>query len=333
MAISTNDAVLQKAHDMRRHATPFALATVVRSVSPASAKPGAKAIIHANGKIEGWIGGGCAQPAVIATAKKAIRDGRPRLIRVSPNKGAAEEGIVDFGMTCHSGGVLDIFIEPMLQRPTLLILGGSPAAQTLAALASRVGFTALAACPGADRSMFPDALHVSDGFDLPVDMTDATPDFATPDFIVVATQGKHDERALQAALACESPYVTFIASRRKAQKLREWLVEQGHDAARVESVIAPAGIDIGASAPEEIALSVLAALVKHRREAGADDNAMDKEEQSVDTATDPVCGMRVEIAGAEYTASHQGRDYYFCCAGCQSSFEKNPRQYLGEAAV
>ena len=338
----TNDAVLQQAYDYKRRAVPFALATVVRCVSPTSAKPGAKAIIRADGEIQGWIGGGCAQPAVIASAKKSIRDGRPRLIRVSPREdgeadGADEEGVTSFGMTCHSGGVLDIFIEPMLKRPTLLILGGSPAAQTLAALAGRVGFAALVACPGADASLFPDAVRVIDGFDLPADIGgDINGAGAAPDFIVVAAQGKHDERALQSALGHAAPYVAFIASARKAGKLRQYLLEQGHDKTRVEAIVAPAGIDIGAETPEEIALSVLAAIVKYRRERFVEDAAADMrdtEEDAADTALDPVCGMRVEIENAAYKSAYNGRDYYFCCAGCQSGFEKNPRKYIEEAAA
>jgi len=338
------DAVLEKANGLKRQGISFALATVVRCESPTSAKPGAKAIIDSEGEIDGWIGGGCAQPAVIATAKKALKDGQPRLIRVSPTKDAVvEEGIIDFGMTCHSGGTLDIFIEPVMARPALLIIGGAPSAQVLSVLANRIGFAVTAACPGGDAEMFPEATHRIDGFDLT--------GVATPPFVVVATQGKRDEEGLEAALASGAPYIAFIASERKAEKLRTYLKERGHDAARVDAIISPAGIEIGAVTPEEIALSVLAAVVKVRREADVDTavtSATSEQRQksgsccssqasqpqpasgteAQTSAIDPICGMSVDIETAVYKSDYQGQTYYFCCAGCQHTFEKTPEQYL-----
>jgi len=340
------DAVLEKANELKRQGIAFALATVVRCESPTSAKPGAKAIINSKGEIDGWIGGGCAQPAVIATAKKALKDGQPRLIRVSPTKDTVvEEGIIDFGMTCHSGGTLDIFIEPVMAQPALLIIGGSPSAQVLAVLANRTGFAVTAACPGANTDMFPEVTQLIDGLDL---TGVATP---PPHFVVVATQGKYDEEGLEAALATGAPYIAFIASERKAEKLRGYLKERGYDAARVDAIISPAGIEIGAVTPEEIALSVLAAVVKLRRETGVvtASSSTSSEQAQTDsgccsspaaesqaapvnatqtTAIDPVCSMSVDIATAEYKSDYQGQSYYFCCAGCQHSFEKAPEQYL-----
>src|SRR5574341_1612621 len=122
-----SDSVLDKAAALRAAGKAFALVTVVRTEAPTSAKPGAKALVDAEGIVEGWIGGGCAQPAVVKTVKQALADGRPRLIRISPTKeGLVEEGIVAYGMSCHSGGTLEIFIDPVLPRPVLAVLGGSP---------------------------------------------------------------------------------------------------------------------------------------------------------------------------------------------------------------
>ncbi len=163
---------------------------------------------------------------MIATAKKALLDGQARLIRVSPTKGGeVEEGIVDFGMTCHSGGTLDIFLEPFAARPSLLIIGTAPSAQALAGLAQRTGFDVSVAFPEAKAEMFPDAGQVIDGLDL------AELAGATPEFVVVATQGKRDEPGLEAALSTGAPYIAFIASGRKADKLRTYLKERGHDPA------------------------------------------------------------------------------------------------------
>ena len=137
-----SDALLDRAASLKSERKPFALITVVRAVSPTSAKPGAKAIIEADGVIQGWIGGGCAQPAVIKMAKKVLKEGQARLIRFSPTKdGYVEEGITNFGMACHSGGTLDIFIDPVIARPVLLLIGATAAAQALVGLAQRVGFS------------------------------------------------------------------------------------------------------------------------------------------------------------------------------------------------
>jgi xanthine dehydrogenase accessory factor len=345
-----SDAVLDKAQELKASGTPFVLATVVRCESPTSAKPGAKALVTADGELIGWIGGGCAQPAVLDTAKKALKDGQARLIRVSPTKGGqVEAGIIDFGMTCHSGGTLDIFIDPVIARPALLIIGASPAAQTLGMLAHHAGFAVHAAFPGADAEMFPQAVQIIDGLEL------ETLRCGLPPMVVVATQGKRDEPGLEAALTTASPYIAFIASERKADKLRAYLKERGQDPVRVDAIISPAGVEIGAVTPEEIAVSVLAGLIQARRdeamteslsavskqaETGRADNAASSGQtggccgSTVPTsATDPVCGMSVQIAGAEFVSHHQGRSYYFCCAGCQHAFDKDPQGYPAAQGV
>lgn len=328
-----SDAVLEKAASLQAAGKPFALATVVRSESHTSAKPGAKAVVEPDGTLHGWVGGGCAQPAVIKMARKSLEDGEARLIRISPTRDeAVEEGIIDFGMTCHSGGTLDIFIDPVLARPSLLVIGGSPAAQAVSALASRVGFAVTAADPGASAEMFPDADRVSDGLDAEVLAG------AKPPFVVVATQGKRDESGLEAALGTGAGYIAFIASSRKAEKLRLYLKERGHEADRIAAIVSPAGVDIGAVTPEEIALSVLAGVVQARRgaakpgmAAGAGTAAAPSPEAPAE-AIDPVCGMSVDIATAEFASEHGGHRYYFCCGGCRHMFEQSPEKYLEPAA-
>jgi len=321
-----SDNVLDKATALRAAGKPFALVTVVRAEAPTSAKPGAKALVDAAGNIEGWIGGGCAQPAVVKTVKQALADGRPRLIRISPGRdGQVEEGIVAYGMSCHSGGTLEIFIDPVLPRPVLAILGASPAAQSLAGLAPRVGFEVAAAAPGAGAELFPDAASVAGDFVLPRPV---------PRLVVVATQGKGDEEGLEAALAAGAPRIWFIASRRKAEKLRTYLKERGHDPARVDAIVAPAGYDIGAATPAEIALSVLAAVVKAMR---SEAPAMDAGPAEVPAAApaqaiDPVCGMTVDPATARHRSEYQGNSYYFCCPHCKHAFDKRPEEFLHAAA-
>jgi xanthine dehydrogenase accessory factor len=337
------DDVLLTAAELKTKGVPFVLATVVRCESPTSAKPGAKAIVAADGTITGWIGGGCAQPAVVSMARKALSDGQPRLIRISPTRGGdVEEGVVDFGMTCHSGGTLDIFLEPFGRRASLLVVGTSPAAQSLVSLASQVGFDVYAAAPGAAASMFPAARQVVDGLDL------AGLACGAPEFVVVATQGKRDEQGLEAALGTGAGYIAFIASGRKAEKLRAYLKERGHDPADVDRIASPAGVDIGAVSPEEIALSVLGGVVKARRagaataargstgrtghgtaaESGAAAMPAETGAPGSGSAIDPICGMSVEIASATFRTEFRGRWFYFCCAGCQHRFEKDPEAYV-----
>lgn len=256
--------VLATAQRLQQQDQPCALVTVLRVQAPASARPGDKAVVTADGIAAGWIGGGCAQPAVLKTVRQALADGRARLIRIAP----AEEGevrelddVLEFGMACHSGGTLELFIDPLLPRAQLVIVGDSPVAAALAGLAPRVGLQVTVVAQGADTARFPDATQViaSD------DAAEAAARIAPGAFVVVATQGRRDVQGLRAALALQARQVSFVASARKAQVLRAALVEAGQDASAVAAIVAPAGQAIGAQTPEEIALSVLTAVVAARR--------------------------------------------------------------------
>lgn len=325
------DSILDRASQLKAAGKAFAVVTVVRSESPTSAKPGAKAIVHADGTIEGWIGGGCAQPAVLKSVRQALQEGKPCLIRISPERtDDPEAGVIEFGMTCHSGGTLDIFIDPVTARPVLLIIGASPAGQVLSVLARQVGFTVHAAAAEATRDLFPQADRVFDTLEgLALN---------TPAFVVVATQGKRDEAGLEAALATGAEYIAFIASRRKAAKLKQYLKERGHDRDRVDAIIAPAGVMTGAVTPEEIALSVLTGVVQARRAGGGAVHAgtavggevavLNVSVPSAPEAIDPVCGMTVSVQGAEHRSEYRGQIYYFCCGHCRHSFDKDPQKYL-----
>ena len=247
---------------------PFALATVVRTVAATAAKAGAKAVIRRDGSIsEGWIGGGCARAAVLKAAREALADGQSRLVSVQP-----EDMLAEFGVTsgesrdgvkfvknmCPSKGTMDIFVEPVLPRPSLLILGSSPVAVALAEQAKPLGYHVTVAAPASDFTALPEADVFVDGFQLG-GLNEARR------FVVVSTQGKGDDAALRAALAVEAEYHAFVGSRRKMAALREKLGEQGFDAAALERIKAPAGVDLGAITPEEIALSILAEVTIARR--------------------------------------------------------------------
>ena len=250
---------------------PFALATVVRTRGATAAKVGAKALVREDGSTLGWVGGGCVLGAARKAAGQALADGRARLIRVrSAPTALAGEVAEEFKSGCPSGGAVEVFVEPVLPRPALLVAGGSPVARALCDLARRTGFAVtVAALPG-DLEAFAEADGRIEGF---AGIADSP---AAARFVVVATQGRRDREALEAALAAPAPYVAFVGSRRKAAALTDQLAARGVDRARLAALRAPAGLDIGARGPEEIALSILAEIVQAHR-AGAPAEPIEEE--------------------------------------------------------
>jgi len=336
------DQFLNKAAELLAKGETFVTASVVRSQAPISGKPGDKAIIFADGKMWGWIGGGCAQPVVIKEALKALADGQPRLVRISPSA-APEDGILDYTMTCHSGGTLDIYIEPVLAKPHILILGRSPVARTLARLGKTIGYRISAAASGADREQFPEVDQLR--ADLNLDGLG----IARDTFVVVSTQGEDDEEALKQAADTDAEYVAFVASRVKAQKVSEYLREAGIPSERIGRVRAPAGLDLHAISPEEIAVSILAEIVQLKSDRVKPLPRPKKAEAAVSSlpvanlavpnlpaskpalaseeARDPVCGMTTSVTAARYKSEYKGSTVYFCCARCQQAFDRQPEKY------
>jgi xanthine dehydrogenase accessory factor len=266
--MSTDQDMLDLVTAMKDKGEPVALATVVRTVSATAAKPGAKAVVQADGTIlGGWIGGGCARAAVLKAARQAIADGRPRLVSIQPmdlldeqgiRPGEAHDGIEFAKNMCPSHGTMDVFVEPVLPRPRLVVLGASPVAVELSALAGRFGFRITVAASAADHGRFGTADDLVDGFTVPSHTAGQL-------FVVVATQGSGDLAALRAALAADAIYVAFVGSQRKVEALRRDLVEDGSDPVRLAALKAPAGLDIGAVTPDEIALSIVAEMIEVRR--------------------------------------------------------------------
>ncbi len=260
--------VLDLVSEMKARGEPFALATVVRTVAATAAKAGAKAVIRADGSMtEGWIGGGCARAAVVKAAREALADGKPRLVSVQPPEGLQSQGVkpgeeragIRFARNmCPSQGTMDVFVEPVLPRPEIVVCGSSPVAVAIAELGRRIGFAVTIAAPAAEQAAFAEADRRIEGYALP-------PEGGQNRYVVVSTQGRGDEAALQAALAADSSYVAFVGSRRKAEALRAALADLGVDRERLARLKAPAGLDLGAIGPEEIALSILAEIVAWRR--------------------------------------------------------------------
>lgn len=306
---------------------PCVLATVVRCEAPTSARPGDKAIITADGRLRGWIGGSCSEPVVRREALRALEEGSARLVRIVGStevKQSRKAGELTIATTCPSGGSLDIFVEPQVPRPLLLVFGDSPAARTLVKMGSLAGFRTCSVHPGARPEDFPAADIVLGSLDL----AEARPGPDT--WALAATMGHYDEDALEAALAYPEVDVGLVASARRTAAVMESLRARGIDKKTLERVRTPASRVRGAG-QEEIALLTLAEVVTMRRRRGSAQgrgSAKHVEEAAATFATDLVCGMTVDIATATHTLAHEGRAFYFCSAGCQAEFQREPGKYL-----
>lgn len=293
---------IHQAHHLQTNGESFALVTVLRAQAPTSGKPGDKAVVTADGKIHGWIGGGCAQPAVIKTVRSALQDGQPRTIRITPADESQERSlgdVLEFGMACHSGGTLELFIDPVMTQAELVVMGDSPVARSLACLAPRLGFRVVAVAQDAQAHDFPEAGAVVGSDDIKA----VTEKVGTNSFVVVATQGRRDMQCLQSALATQPAHLWFVASKRKAGVLREQLVAGGHAPDQVARIVAPAGESIGAQTPEEIALSVLASVVVARRQATPQAMQAQSASAAVATPTKSCCGGATNTAAPAVAAS------------------------------
>jgi xanthine dehydrogenase accessory factor len=311
--------VLDIARQLSERGERFAIATVVWRRGPSSGKAGYRAVITATGQVRGWVGGACAEPVVIREALTAMEEGTPRLVFLGPPEelGAdAADGIIEIPISCHSQGALKIFIEPMPRGCDLVVIGRSPMVHTLLALAGTLGWWTTVVDDGGDAEAWPEADRVVNSLDL------AAAGVGPRSALIVATQGHYDEEALERALETPAGWVGVVASRRRAESLFGYLRDRGFADEAIDRVHAPAGLDLGHVAHEEIGVAILAELVQFRA-AGrltAEARAAPSLEQ---TATDPVCGMTVPIAGARHRLERGGETYYFCCAGCRASFDES----------
>jgi xanthine dehydrogenase accessory factor len=312
--------VLERASELARRGQAFALATVVWRQGPSSGQLGSRAIITADGEVHGWIGGACAEPTVIREARQVIAEGEPRLLLLGTPDQFGEtvpEGMTVVPIACQSEGALEVFIEPVQPAPRLVIVGRSPMAQTLAALADALGWrTAVLDGPA---------------------FTAADADPAT--MVVVATQGHGDEDAMEQAVLARPAYLGLVASHRRGAVVLGYLADRGLPKNQLDRVHVPAGLDLGRTSHREIAVAILAELVQLRA-AGAIDVAATGETGGARAqadpakraapaeAVDPVCGMTVAADESSYPLEHDGVTYYFCRAGCRREFEANPAAYV-----
>jgi xanthine dehydrogenase accessory factor len=312
--------VLEEAAELTRRGQPFALATVVWRQGPSSGQQGSRAVITAEGDLHGWIGGACAEPVVIREARQVITEGVPRLLLLgTPDQfgAAVPDGMTVVPIACQSEGALEVYIEPVLPAPHLVIVGRSPMVQTLADLSRVLGWRTTVL----DRGAFSAA------------------DADESSMVVVATQGHGDEEAVEQAAAARPAYLGLVGSAKRGAAVLGYLTDRGVPQDQLDRVRVPAGLDLGRTSHREIAVAILAELVQLRASGAvlpggptsAATAGRGAAEQAPAAAADLVCGMTVTTDASGYPLEHQGVTYYFCCAGCRRSFQENPAAYLKES--
>lgn len=303
--------IVERSVELARRGEEFALATVVWRQGPSSGQHGSRAIVTASGEIHGWIGGACAEPVLIREAQRALADREPRLLLLgtADQFGHVPQGMTAVAITCQSEGALQIYIEPVLATPHLVVVGRSPMAHTLGQLARAL--------------------------DWFVDLIDG-PDFTANDvdpraIVVIATQGHGDEEAIEQAVAGNPVYLGLVASRRRGEAVLGYLAERGLPQETLDKVRVPVGLDLGHTTHREVAVAVLAELVQLRAAGSlvvADFVGQLVDQAAVAEVIDPVCGMTVAADRAHFPFEHAGTTYYFCCAGCRATFEKDPSAHV-----
>jgi xanthine dehydrogenase accessory factor len=302
--------IQDQCNELRAREEPFVLATVVAYKSPQSAKPGSKAIIKPDGSSSGWIGGGCVQPIVLREAKQALQTGVPKLLTISPDAARDDwKGVESYRMTCEGGGSLEIYLEPFLPKPQLVIVGRSPVAQTVAHLGHLLDFKVIVADTEANAETFPEADRFIN------DLGDVRNHIHESSYVVVATMGNGDEEGLLAVIGTRPKYLGLVASERKSKALFEYLIETGTTPEDIGVITCPAGVELGGETLPEIALSVAAELTRVRR-------ASVTKPAEKPVAKDPICGMSVETENAKYTSVVGDETIYFCCLRCKETFER-----------
>jgi xanthine dehydrogenase accessory factor len=293
----TRSELDRRADALAAERIPFVSAIVVRVRHPASVRPGDSAIVRADGTIEGFVGGVCAETSVRLHALRVLETGEALLLRILPEGDGAEEeeGAVTVANPCLSGGGLELFLEPRLPAPRIAVLGETPIGLALQSIGERAGFDVEMAAGG--------------------DLEPADGDAA----VVVASHGRGEEAALARALRADVPYVGLVASRKRGAAVVEELRQAGVTDVELERLRTPAGLDIGAVSPEEIAIAVLAQIVATRRSPLGGPPA---------TATDPVCGMTVAATDSTLRVDHDGRTVWFCGEHCRDTFAADPDRYV-----
>ncbi|MGD8330656.1 MAG: XdhC family protein [Acidobacteriota bacterium] len=339
-------AMLSLAAKLTAAGEPFAVATVVRREAPSSAQLGDTAIVTRDGRLHGFIGGSCTRATVVDQALQVLASARARLISFQDDGSTRADDIVSVPMTCHSGGSVEIYIDPVFPVPRLLLLGSSPVNRALARLGTAMPYTVVLS--GGAESDATDGEEEVAALDDLAGFADRNDGVKL--FVLVATMGESDEDMLAAAITAQPDYLGVIASRRRMEEITATLRARGIDEAVIGTIDGPAGLDLGATRPEEIAVSVLAEIVERQRRPGDDDGTSPRAATAGAAATeapsptagapaapasgvDPVCGMSVPADGSKPHAEHAGITYHFCCSGCRDRFVADPGQYVEAGAA
>ncbi|MGR3290325.1 MAG: XdhC family protein [Paracoccaceae bacterium] len=263
--MTTSNKVLDLIEQLRADGQNFCVATILRTADSTSARPGAKAVITTDGDLHGFVGGGCVTGAVRRGALECLQNNKPTMIRIKPKDSVVSavdvDGVQLHKSSCPSGGTVEVFLEPMQSPQILLICGASPIAQAVLPLANGLGYRVVVAALMEDHEKMPGAAFYIDGFsidDLILTSNDAA---------IVTTQGKRDRDALRAVINSNAGYTGMVCSRKKLKSLKDALQEEAPSVmAKFEKLHAPAGLDIGAVGPEELAMAVMCEVIAHNRQ-------------------------------------------------------------------
>ncbi len=321
-----NTDVMAAAVRFKQQRQAFVMASVIWRRGPSSGQQGSQALILPDGRVQGFLGGACAEPAVISEAMQCLGHGEPRLLCLgeSPERirqNVDSSGLRQIAMSCESEGAMEIYLEPAMPAPQVIVVGRTPATDAIASVALALGWDALIVDDGgiaADHA-HPELVRTSLNFD------DISVDTATA--VVVATQGHYDDAALAAALGTKARYIGLVASAKRAEAMREYLQSQGFSSDQLDRIVAPAGMDLGRIPNREIAVAVMADLVARRAQGELINSALAAVSTRPTEAKDPVCGMTVLVDSARYRSTHNGTNYFFCAASCQQAFQLDPEAF------
>ena len=275
--------------------------------------------------MEGWIGGGCTKGIILKEALLAIKDGKPRLVNISPEAKQTKQGILNYTMTCQSGGAVQVYVEPILPMPEIHILGKTHIARAIAKVAHAIGYESIMIGHNIHEDQFPEKVEF-------MDLSEYDPGRIHPNtFLVVSTQGEGDEESLMKAIQTNCSYIAFVASRKKANSIFANLRAMGATFEQLKRIKTPAGLDIQAKTPEEVAISIIAEIIQTIRD--------NKEKKGIESNTNeislnddyyinPVCKIPIQKSTAKHVLLYQNEKVYFCCDGCKVKFEKSPQTYM-----
>lgn len=326
------DDFLHDTEQLKKKNEPFAIAQVVRREAPSSGKVGDKAVINKYGEIIGWIGGGCVKGIIVKEAEDALKTGEARLVKIGksliPSK---QEGVSEYKMTCQSEGTIEVIIEPVLPAPHLVVIGSTAISKALVKMAKIAGYRITGVAQDANLNTFEKVDELITQLNLSnVKTTPAS-------FLVVITQGEGDEKALIEALQKECAYLGFVASKKKMVSIKEYLTNSGIDKKKIETIVSPAGIDIKAKKPGEVAISILAQIIQIQNNLPASatferfETIKEDGGKSPVYYINPVCGVPVDMNNPKHVVEYKGEKVYFCCDGCKVKFDAEPEKYMKQA--